>query len=117
MTREEAIKNHRKMWNWIADQYENGSKNDIIAVKRQYLETMNINPYPSQLCFLCQFCIDNFSGCEMCPVIWKNFECSNSEYGRIYELTEKLFFSRKKAAKIARIIANLPERSYRSDKK
>lgn len=24
LTKEQAIQEHRKMWNWIADQYENG---------------------------------------------------------------------------------------------
>ena len=29
ISKEEAIKNHRAMWNWIADQYEKGSNQRV----------------------------------------------------------------------------------------
>lgn len=31
LTKEEAIREHRKMWNWIAEQYESSMKMEGIA--------------------------------------------------------------------------------------
>lgn len=43
ISKEEAIKNHRAMWNWIADQYEKGSNQRVRFLKREYIDTMDPN--------------------------------------------------------------------------
>ena len=37
LTKEQAIKEHRKMWNWIADQYKNGCIKYIYEVEQRYI--------------------------------------------------------------------------------
>lgn len=38
LTKEQAIQEHRKMWNWIADQYKNGCIKYIYEVEQRYID-------------------------------------------------------------------------------
>lgn len=38
ITREEAIRKHREMWNWIAEQYENGSDAQVNHLKAKFFK-------------------------------------------------------------------------------
>lgn len=101
LTREQAILEHRKMWNWIADELEKGN----CVEKIDYLISHGYNPSEiKNRCFLCTFCLEH---CDCCPLQWSETWCEYeySEYAEYCEsetLDEKSYWARK--------IANLPER-------
>ena len=108
LTKEEAIRNHREMWNWIADQNIKGYTG--VWLKKQYLRNIGIDPFTViARCFCCNYVRDNCdSNCSKCPLIWGEKltdDCVNGIYGEWTR--EKDSF---KAAQIAREIANLKER-------
>lgn len=100
LTREQAIAEHRKMWNWIADEHEKGS----MATKVDYLcsHGFDRNEMLSD-CFLCTF---TRKCCYGCPLRWENGMCfvHGSEYERFNndDVRNSHIWARK--------IANLPER-------
>ena len=127
-TKEQAIAEHRKMWNWIADQLDNGAESDIYILKEQYCYDNNFHIMHN--CFCCAYdaqFVQKYS-CKRCPVLWgtegirSDFYCETGMDGDDYELSlddefglwliaqnlseEQRF---KEAAEIARQIANLPE--------
>ena len=118
LTREEAIANHRKMWNWIADETE---RRQAIVSKSDYLHNTLWRDILNE-CFCCEYSYQE-SGCESCaycPLDWgnnqKSFMCENiRSYNGLKGLHAAWVNFAKKddwrnAAKIARKIANLPER-------
>lgn len=139
ISKEEAIKNHRAMWNWIADQYEKGSNQRVRFLKREYIDTMDPNRderikklYVS--CYCCYYAgINNIVGadneymfnCDQCPVVWPSYAgegmCCEGPSGTIglYELIEKCmtFYKgfdevRDILVKLCRLVANPPENTY-----
>ena len=134
LTKEQAIIEHRKMWNWIADQYKQCSKANVHNLKRMYLHEKNMEGIYGH-CFLCNYAGNNESSygnyafnCDQCLLQWpvpqdSNIEegyCTdkydlNDQYG-LYGMLEseydengnRLVFKEK--ANIAKQIANLPER-------
>ena len=145
LTKEEAIAEHRKMWNWIADRLENFDdiRKHVFQYKQEYIKKKFPDSYVYNYCFCCQYAkqeVDNdiFKNyCIYCPLCWgteantDKFFCercncdipvedlslfdSNEEYGLEYglwsyvqRLTENHCYD--EAAKVARQIANLPER-------
>lgn len=118
LTREEAIANHRKMWNWIADETE---RRKASVSKSDYLHDTLFRDIIND-CFCCEYSFQKpgCESCRLCPLDWgsnqKSIMCENI---RSYSDQEGLYadwcdFKRKNdwrnAAKIAREIANLPER-------
>ena len=110
LTREEAIRKHRELWNWIADETER--QQDFVSKEEYYYEPPEVTR-PLNLCFCCQYVAErsnyNLSDClALCPIKWKGGHCerSGSEYREWRRAEDWL-----EAAKYARIIANLPERS------
>lgn len=118
---DEAIENHRKMWNWIADETE---KRKEVVNKSVYFEENEINRCKFY-CFCCQYAIDNGyitkygskrRDCRLCPIDWgvelgnyEKHQCSefNTPYDwwcDAYDLNDW-----KSSAKYAKEIANLPE--------
>lgn len=134
LAKERVIEEHRKMWNWIADQYEKRSREGIGNLKRMYLcENNMIGIYGD--CFLCNYAGNNESSygnyafnCDQCLLQWPVPKNSNIEDGYcvdkynlndnygLYGMLEqgynesgsRLVFNEKE--NIARQIANLPER-------
>lgn len=115
LTREQAIAEHRKMWNWIADRIEMFKKVfDIGELKDLYLgifKKMSINPVES--CFLCEYAEKENSKrgfgktCDYCPVIRADgYGC----LGGLYYAVNRAKTWQEQAA-LARQIANLPERT------
>lgn len=109
LTKREAVRKHRAMWNWIADYIEEKKEGKCIPeLKFMYLEEQDETPSCS--CYCCEYnnqLVDD--GCKFCPVIWGlNLSCSSCDpslYSRcLYETNWQ------KQADIARQIANLPER-------
>lgn len=82
LTREEAIRQHRKMWHWIADKLKGEEVKSHLFVtgyKKEYIETyfpgMDINSY----CFLCEYSnnqrkTDDECKCDYCPLKWGDLE-------------------------------------------
>lgn len=126
LTIEQAITEHRKMWNWIADKIIRLKKLiDVYSYKKEYLyrkRLFDIDRY----CFLCDYCRQNrkrFEVCEKCPLDWgdvsnRNFyPCEGDAYSqdeRDYGLWWKCQKAKtwEEQARIAREIANLPEKKY-----
>lgn len=110
LTREQAIEEHRKMWNWIADEIEKseGSKSlrGLFYIKRKYLHQFEGTDFYDIYydCFLCEYCeytlYPNNSPskytdikCDdgkLCPLKWKNGCCITSEYAYFHNLFDKL---------------------------
>ena len=109
LTREQAIAEHRKMWNWIADKTEKLKRK---VEKEEYFREMGIANIPRSECYCCEYL---FSGCIViqlsyckneCAINWgENLNCIDSYY-------QKWIFidGWQQSARLARIIANLPER-------
>lgn len=78
LTKQEAIKYHREMWNWIAEQYENGSEEFIEVLKNKFVESKNHYCIYCN-CYCCEYAEDerlinthNDNRCYSCPVVWGN---------------------------------------------
>lgn len=124
LSREQAISEHRKMWNWIADMTE---KSKLKVSKYDYFigNDMRTDMYGLyNNCYCCEYCYINSGminfgvlNCDICPIEWgsicKNNMCENRYmYGDLngYYAQWKRVYDWKEAARLARIIANLPER-------
>ena len=104
LTKERAIEEHRKMWNWIAEQYENVSEvlielHNIDRLKNYYIKENHSELEDYEIdynCFCCEY-DDQFDGdCLHCPLEWGGAYSSRDDFVL--------------CGKIARKIANLPER-------
>ena len=115
LTFEEAIENHRKMWNWISDETE---KRKRIITKEHYFKENKIIEDVFERCFCCEYGgqkANRYLGtdkCEFCPLYWgvDNCEEENSPYENWKDCQKIDFLNWKLAAKYAREIANLPAR-------
>lgn len=76
LSREEAIRKHREMWNWIAERIKERKRLvDVVELKREYVEQHNESV--SYNCYLCDYCIDmqggvKFKRCKYCPLDWES---------------------------------------------
>lgn len=107
LAREQAIAEHRKMWDWIADEIKNRKKVfDIHDLKHKYLK-INGFKYILGGCFLCEYSESIREGCSACPLKPKNGnpECLG---GLFWECVHEEDWQEQ--AKLSRQIANLPER-------
>ena len=86
ISKEEAIKNHRAMWNWIADQYEKGCNKNVRFLKREYIYIMDLNCDEliklHASCYCCYYAgINNIVGasnrymfdCDQCSDVWQSY--------------------------------------------
>ena len=116
LTKQEAIKNHRIMWLWIANET---LKRKEKVYKEDYFREMEISieNRPFNDCYCCEYDFQYSDDCSNCPLDWKSkvdsFMCQDK-----YEMDdEKGLFEQwldetdyKKASKLARRIAKLKER-------
>lgn len=115
LTREQAIEEHRKMWNWIADKIESLKiVIDIISYKREYLYLFKKGEIANS-CFMCEY---TNVYCECCPLDWKSNVLSSKCVNRRMVGDDMGLYSRcvnavtwQEQDKLARQIANLPERN------
>lgn len=118
MTKQEAIKNHRAMWNWIADEIEETKcVLDVYELKRQYCKSIR-RFFTNNFCFLCEYV--KHEGCQKCPVRWPStanaYMCEDNGKGEAglwlecYDIYDKGCTDWQEQAKLARQIANLPEK-------
>lgn len=113
--RKKVIKNHRKMWNWIADnQEEMGIYDD--GMKSKYLSLYEKRK-PLKECYLCDYVGRRHLDCSYCLIDWGNSSRQPCLDYNDKEGYDKGLFSRwvqetdlHEAAKLAREIANLPEK-------
>ena len=138
ISKEEAIKNHRAMWNWIADQYEKGSNKRVQILKREYIDTMEPNRNERiklhASCYCCYYAgINKFAGagnkyrfnCDQCPVVWPSYAkegmcCEGTSRATgLYEFIEEctVFCKgvdevRNILVKLCRLVADLPENTH-----
>lgn len=102
MTRKEAIENHRKMWNWIADETVK-QRRKILKSEYPFYDTKTLRSN----CFLCEY---TNGDCNVCPFEWPADTCYGDVEGNIalyiLWLDEECL---QKRAEYAREIANLPE--------
>lgn len=110
LTREQAITEHRKMWNWIADEIEKQKICKVIAtLKRDYFILKYNEPFDAY-CFLCLYVKQRHVGCNECPIKWEGGCCINKKETGIYDRCIKSGTWQEQSA-LARQIANLPERN------
>ena len=126
LSREEAIENHRKMWKWIA---EETLKREKIVCKEEYLEEYFPDESIRSGCFCCEYGKQKTNSeenieenimckwCKFCPLDWGS-DCSTSQCmdksffndnSNLFALFAKTS-SWEEAAKLAKQIAELPER-------
>lgn len=110
--RKKAIKNHRKMWRWLA---ENPGKG-----KLDYLMLYDPNARLIHSCYLCEYAAHKMqylekkviSICKYCPLDWGGRACK--DYGSLFDRWWiSHFYASKKSSMAARQIAELPERKDR----
>ena len=133
LTRERAIQEHRKMWNWIADQYENHtnifqSRQCIQELKTKYIITQTSYDQIMFSCFCCEYVFSHGRTCSNCPIDWGSSSVSNmclfrdeSHKLNLYGILQPRWFINMseetilECSAIARQIANLPERDSDED--
>lgn len=113
-TRDEAIKKHRIMWNWIA---QTCIQEQRIAINYDSEVADHFGWYEIQgITALCNYDVDN-GDCDKCPLIWPGDSCiyleNDSQNKLKFSGLIHLYQSAKdyvEAARIAYQIADLPER-------
>lgn len=122
LTKEQTIKEHRKMWNWIAKQYKNGINADVYDLKHEYLENKFPNQHIKYNCFCCDYTYDDYSKhCENCPLKWIDSDGNLTNdcyhcgclYYKIKKNSEKCYENKeniKKCLELAKKIANLEKK-------
>lgn len=119
LTKEQSITEHRKMWRWIAEQYENECDIDSYQLKKIYLLKNGYDDSSlirSHYCFLCEYVKELWhGGCNNCPLVWgtiKNCMGTSGKHRGLYGKLIDCYFNRdiEKCAKLARQIAELPEK-------
>lgn len=114
MTKQEAIENHRKMWNWIADET---LKRERKVYKSEYFAEIHgghrINIISD--CFCCQYDFECLKGnCISCPIIFSRLDklrLNCMSIGSPYKHWRETYnYDYTNASIYAKIIADLPER-------
>lgn len=114
LTKEEAVDEHRRMWKWIAE--ETVEREELVC-KEEYLKIYFPDDDIEFNCFCCEYGIQNgFEQCSHCPIDWDS-KCSRWQCLNYYRSDSEGLFSLwerecdwEEAAKLAKRIAELPER-------
>ena len=112
LTKQQAIENHRKMWNWIADE---SLRQKRCVDKDEAFKHFGWEYIPKQ-CWCCEYASAKincayFNKCTYCPLIWGNDiskSCTFSEFFKwqyAFDIDDL-----ETAVEYARKIAELPER-------
>ncbi len=107
LTREQAIEEHRKMWNWITD--ETLKRKHCVSKEDYFKEHAEYRKIPRNECWCCEY--DNEHCCKFCPIDWGN-EVSCMELVSCYMKWYECLISDdyEQAVEYARIVSELPER-------
>lgn len=128
LSREEAIKKHREMWNWIAERIrESESVQDIDFLKQEY--TRQHGWFVTYHCYLCQYCIDKIGGdrmderCKCCPLDWESsgdedgfYQCLENGNFKGYYGVVRNTGNRIYQYELCKKIANLKEREVEGER-
>ena len=119
LTKEEAVRRHRKLWNKIAELCTGGFS--VFEIKSMALNALGYHDtfyYPTNRCWACEYAIynaihlhrTNKGICCFCPLKWKTELCHDE--GGEYDMWDRYMRdgNYEKAAEMARVIANLPEK-------
>lgn len=118
MTREEAIRQFREMWSWIA---EESQKRYRKIHKVEYLKYIGVEQHSILSdCYLCEYDFENGEAdlrvCKLCPIDFLNddkakMKCCCCQVGSPYELWQECDDTDwKRASMYAKMISELPER-------
>lgn len=113
LTREEAIRRHRTMWNWLADQAE--ATGELHSKYGAFLALWPDEDWvPIAECWMCELAGDCYDG-STCALVWPNGRCAPYiGKGNEYLFSDWVFAQcmgdTKEYINLAREIANLPER-------
>ena len=134
ISKKEAIRKHRMMWNWIADQYQYGATNSVLELKREFTRVNDPGVEIPSNCYCCMYAGKQGSlsqlsryNCKICPLEWP--ASKDTKELMCYELTSTNGYGLglysyvaghtpilpgwgdpHEIAAVARKIANLPER-------
>lgn len=77
LTREEAIRLHRKMWQDMqAELGDDPSYYERVCFKKKWVEDHFPNERVNSDCFLCEYAQsvvgDSFTRCRACPIMWNS---------------------------------------------
>lgn len=132
LTKKKAIEEHRKMWNWIADELEKpetrNKKETVHDLKVRYRNANYLDLFED--CWCCEYDTQNIDKqmyehmrCKNCPLTWGTecdtdaYYCESGKDGGLWWNANQL--SRdgeyEGASKLARQIANLPEKPEESE--
>lgn len=119
LSKEEAVRRHRELWNKIAELCTGGFY--ISEIKTMALNALGYHDYrdyPTNRCWACEYAIynaiylhrTNEGVCCFCPIKWKTERCHDE--GGEYNMCTRYIQdgNYEKAAEMARVIANLPEK-------
>lgn len=119
LSKEEAVRRHRELWNKIAELCT-GKFRDY-EIKHVALEALGyVNPieFPDKMCWACEYAINNAiylhrtneDVCCSCPIKWETASCYDK--GGEYDMWTRYMRdgNYEKAAEMAKVIANLPEK-------
>lgn len=119
LSKEEAVRRHRELWNKIAELCTGGF--NVGMIKTMALNALGYHDsrdYPTNRCWACEYAINNAiylhrtneGVCCSCPIKWKTALCHDK--GGEYDMWTRYILDRnyEKAAEMARVIANLPEK-------
>lgn len=110
ITKETAILEHIKMWNWIADNVIKLKPKKAIQIKQAYFDSEK--PTVSLIAndYVCHYVNTNHTGdCYYCPIKWglSDFNvCAEEEVGLFNYCVKNGYY--KDASYIAKVIAQLP---------
>lgn len=125
LSKEEAIRKHRDMWNWIADRIMERKQSVIIGeLKREYVIQHNENI--AYNCYLCEYCIGMLEKdedewkeerCKYCPLDWESDGDEDGLYQCLENHDEMGLYSKadrtvvwEEQYELCKKIANLKER-------
>lgn len=137
ISKKEAIRKHRMMWNWIADQYQYGSTKSVVELKQEFTRVNDPGVKIPSNCYCCMYAGERCENqrryiCKTCPLEWptskdtKELMCCASTHTDGYKLGLYSYVAMHtpilsgcgnphKVAAVARKIANLPERKIGKD--
>lgn len=144
ISKKEAIRKHRMMWNWIADQYQYGSTKSVLELKQEFTRVNDPGVKIPSNCYCCMYAGErgdfftpisvnqSLYNCERCPLEWpasegtKELMCYELTHTNEYGLGLYSYVAMHtpilpgcgdphKVATVARKIANLPERKIEEE--
>ena len=83
LTLDEAWDHCLRMWQWIAEQIENGSDVCVATLKHNWIDDHGMQDWDIfASCFFCQYDTENKGECQKCPafMVDSEFDCMKGEY-------------------------------------